>query len=122
VFRPSTGRTRRTPPRLIDMGAPSYMVATSIHALSRSAWCAWFETCGVDVEPDAEESAGGKRSAAEPGRRYRRRLLPLQRHRLHGPDRRLLMLRTSDLVRAANIADPNAFLEAARPHLKAAPS
>jgi MSHA biogenesis protein MshE len=29
-----------TPLRLIDMGAPSYMVATSIHAVSRNASCA----------------------------------------------------------------------------------
>ena len=63
-----------TPLRLIDMGAPSYMVSTSIHAVIAQRLVRLIcETCGVDVEPDAEESRWLEAlGARQPGRRYRR--------------------------------------------------
>src|SRR3954471_21623904 len=46
-----------TPLRLIDMGAPSYMVATSIHAVIAQRLVRLIcESCAIDTEPDAEES------------------------------------------------------------------
>ncbi len=46
-----------TPLRLIDMGAPSYMVATSVHAvLAQRLVRLICESCAADVEPDAQEA------------------------------------------------------------------
>jgi len=112
-----------TPLRLIDMGAPSYMVATSIHAVIAQRLVRLIcETCGVDVEPDAEESRWLQAvGAAEPGRRYRRGKGCSHCNGIGYAGRTgvyEMLEMTPDLVRAANTADPNAFLEAARPHLK----
>jgi len=112
-----------TPLRLIDMGAPSYMVATSIHAVIAQRLVRLIcETCGVDVEPDAEESRWLEAlGARQPGRRYRRGKGCSHCNGIGYAGRTgvyEMLEMTPDLVRAANTADPNAFLEAARPHLK----
>ena len=112
-----------TPLRLIDMGAPSYMVATSIHAVIAQRLVRLIcETCGVDVEPDAEESRWLEAlGASQPGRRYRRGKGCSHCNGIGYAGRTgvyEMLEMTPDLVRAANTADPNAFLEAARPHLK----
>ena len=112
-----------TPLRLIDMGAPSYMVATSIHAVIAQRLVRLIcETCGTDVEPNAEESrwldAIGAQGA---GRRFRRGQGCSHCNGIGYTGRcgvYEMLEMTPDLVRAANRADPNAFLEAARPHLK----
>jgi len=112
-----------TPLRLIDMGAPSYMVATSIHAVIAQRLVRLIcETCGVDVEPDAEESRWLEAlGARQPGQRYRRGKGCSHCNGIGYAGRTgvyEMLEMTPDLVRAANTADPNAFLEAARPHLK----
>ena len=112
-----------TPLRLIDMGAPSYMVATSIHAvLAQRLVRLICETCGVEVEPDAEESRWLEAvGAAKAGQRYRRGQGCSHCNGIGYTGRTgvyEMLEMTPDLVRAANTADPNAFLEAARPHLK----
>jgi MSHA biogenesis protein MshE len=112
-----------TPLRLIDMGAPSYMVATSIHAVIAQRLVRLIcETCGVDVELDAEESRWLEAlGARQPGRRYRRGKGCSHCNGIGYAGRTgvyEMLEMTPDLVRAANTADPNAFLEAARPHLK----
>jgi MSHA biogenesis protein MshE len=112
-----------TPLRLIDMGAPSYMVATSIHAvLAQRLVRLICESCGLDAEPGAEEGrwleAMGARQA---GQRYRRGKGCSHCNGIGYAGRTgvyEMLEMTPDLVRAANTADPNAFLEAARPHLK----
>ncbi len=113
-----------TPLRLIDMGAPSYMVATSIHAVMAQRLVRLIcETCGIDVEPRPEEARWleavvGPRKAEH---RYRRGQGCSHCNGI-GYTGRLgvyeMLEMTPDLVRAANKADPNLFLEAARPHLK----
>jgi len=112
-----------TPLRLIDMGAPSYMVATSIHAvLAQRLVRLICETCGIEVEPDAEESRWLEAvGAAKAGQRYRRGQGCSHCNGIGYTGRTgvyEMLEMTPDLVRAANTADPNAFLEAARPHLK----
>src|SRR5712664_4051836 len=58
-----------TPLRLIDMGAPSYMVATSIHAVMAQRLVRLIcESCAVDVGPDEQEArwleaVGGPRTS-----------------------------------------------------------
>src|SRR6185503_17255776 len=63
-----------TPLRLIDMGVPSYMVATSIHAVIAQRLVRLIcESCPVDVVPDAEEARWLEAvGARQPGGRYRR--------------------------------------------------
>jgi MSHA biogenesis protein MshE len=112
-----------TPLRLIDMGAPSYMVATSIHAVVAQRLVRMIcESCGTDVEPDAEEGRWLDAIGAErAGRRFRRGQGCSHCNGLGYTGRSgvyEMLEMTPDLVRAANKADPNAFLEAARPHLK----
>jgi MSHA biogenesis protein MshE len=112
-----------TPLRLIDMGVPSYMVATSIHAVIAQRLVRLIcESCTVDVVPDAEEGrwleavVGPKWS----GGRYRRGTGCSQCNGLGYSGRSgvyEMLEMTPDLVRAANIADPNAFLEKAKAHL-----
>jgi MSHA biogenesis protein MshE len=112
-----------TPLRLIDMGAPSYMVATSIHAVIAQRLVRLIcETCGTDAEPDAEESRWLDAIGAErAGKRFRRGQGCSHCNGIGYTGRTgvyEMLEMTPDLVRAANKADPNAFLEAARPHLK----
>jgi MSHA biogenesis protein MshE len=113
-----------TPLRLIDMGAPSYMVATSIHAVMAQRLVRLIcESCAVDVEPGAEEArwlesmVGARRSE----HRYRRGQGCSHCNGMGYTGRTgvyEMLEMTPDLVRAANRADPNEFLEAARPHLR----
>ncbi|MEA3192418.1 MAG: biosis protein MshE [Betaproteobacteria bacterium] len=112
-----------TPLRLIDMGAPSYMVATSIHAVIAQRLVRLIcESCAVDVEPDAEESRWIEAlGVGKAGQRYRRGQGCSHCNGLGFTGRTgvyEMLEMTPDLVRAANTADPNAFLEVARPHLK----
>src|SRR5712664_2201314 len=116
-------RAANTPLRLIDMGAPSYMVATSVHAVIAQRLVRLIcESCTVAVVPDAEEGrwleavVGPKWS----GGRYRRGTGCSQCNGLGYAGRTgvyEMLEMTPDLVRAANIADPNAFLETAKTHL-----
>jgi MSHA biogenesis protein MshE len=113
-----------TPVRLIDMGAPSYMVATSIHAVIAQRLVRLIcETCGTDAEPDAEESRWLEAviGPRQPGHKFRRGQGCSHCNGI-GYTGRIgvyeMLEMTPDLVRAANKADPNAFLDAARPHLK----
>jgi len=81
------------------------------------------ESCGVDAEPDAEESRWlDSVAAARPaGQRLRRGKGCSHCNGLGYTGRTgvyEMLEMTPDLVRAANKADPNAFLEAARPHLQ----
>jgi MSHA biogenesis protein MshE len=112
-----------TPLRLIDMGAPSYMVATSVHAVIAQRLVRLIcETCAVDVEPDAHEARWLESVfGSAPARRYRRGQGCSHCNGLGYTGRTgvyEMLEMTPDLVRAANTADPNAFLEAARPHLR----
>jgi MSHA biogenesis protein MshE len=112
-----------TPLRLIDMGAPSYMVATSVHAVIAQRLVRLIcESCIVNVVPDAEEGrwleavVGPKWS----GQRYSRGTGCSQCNGLGYAGRTgvyEMLEMTPDLVRAANTADPNAFLETAKAHL-----
>jgi MSHA biogenesis protein MshE len=113
-----------TPLRLVDMGAPGYMVASSVHAVVAQRLVRVIcESCAEDCQPqDAEArwlaAALGERWSGE---RYRR-----GRGCSHcngsgyagrtGVYEMLEM--TPDLVRAANLADPNAFAAAARPQMQ----
>jgi MSHA biogenesis protein MshE len=113
-----------TPLRLIDMGAPSYMVATSIHAVIAQRLVRLIcESCAIDAEPDAEESRwlDSVAAARAAGQRFRRGQGCSHCNGL-GYTGRIgvyeMLEMTPDLVRAANKADPNSFLEAARPHLQ----
>jgi MSHA biogenesis protein MshE len=113
-----------TPLRLIDMGAPSYMVATSLHAVIAQRLVRLIcESCAEDAAPDPQE-ARWLEAVAAPGARPQK----LRRGRgcshcngigFAGRTGVYEMLEmTPDLVRAANRADPNAFLDAARPQLR----
>jgi len=113
-----------TPLRLIDMGSPSYMVASSLHAVIAQRLVRLIcETCVMEVEPDAQESRWLEAVAVSrpPGLRLRRGkgcshcngIGYLGRTGVYE-----MLEMTPDLVRAANRADPNEFLEAARPHLR----
>jgi MSHA biogenesis protein MshE len=110
-----------TPLRLIDMGAPSYMVATSIHAVMAQRLVRLIcESCAVDAEPDAEESRWLEAVGASL-KSYRRGQGCSHCNGLGYSGRTgvyEMLEMTPDLVRAANSADPNAFLAATRPQLK----
>jgi MSHA biogenesis protein MshE len=115
-----------TPLRLIDMGAPPYMVATSVHAvLAQRLVRLNCESCNTEYRPDTDES---RWLAAEVGEDY-------AGHKyFHGRGcsqcngtgfaGRLgvyeMLEMTPDLARAAVARDPNAFGEAARPQMKGA--
>jgi MSHA biogenesis protein MshE len=112
-----------TPLRLIDMGAPSYMVATSVHAVIAQRLVRLIcESCTVNVVPDAEEGRWLE-SVVGPswsGRRYHRGTGCSQCNGLGYAGRTgvyEMLEMTPDLVRAANTADPNAFLAKAKTHL-----
>jgi MSHA biogenesis protein MshE len=113
-----------TPLRLIDMGAPSYMVATSVHAVMAQRLVRLIcETCAADVQPDAQEA---RWLQAMVGDRWREQQFRRGQGCSHcngmGYTGRTgvyeMLEMTPDLVRAANAAEPNAFLDAARPQLK----
>jgi len=113
-----------TPIRLVDMGAPGYMVATSVHAVIAQRLVRLIcESCSEERAPDEQEvrwleSAIG---ASWTQNKYRR-----GRGCSHcngtgyagrtGVYEMLEM--TPDLVRAANRSDPNLFIEAAHGHLE----
>jgi MSHA biogenesis protein MshE len=113
-----------TPLRLIDMGAPGYMVATSVHAvIAQRLVRLTCESCAVDDKPEGHEarwliSLLGAQWKEHPYKRGKgcTHCNGIGYHGRTGVYEMLEM--TPDLVRAANIADPNKFLEAARPHLK----
>jgi MSHA biogenesis protein MshE len=113
-----------TPLRLIDMGAPSYMVASSVHAVLAQRLVRMIcETCVADVPPNAQEArwleavAGATWSA----KKYRRGQGCSHCNGIGYVGRTgvyEMLEMTPELVRAANSADPNVFLAAARPQLK----
>ena len=113
-----------TPLRLIEMGAPSYMVATSVHAVMAQRLVRLVcETCATDVQPDAEEARWLEAVVGPSWREQRyRRGKGCSHCNGMGYSGRIgvyeMLEMTPDLVRAANVADPNAFLDAARPQLK----
>jgi MSHA biogenesis protein MshE len=113
-----------TPLRLIDMGAPGYMVAASVHAvIAQRLVRVNCETCAADVQPSAQEAKWLEALAGEAwrGKRLRRgKGCPhCNRTGYVGRTGVYEMLEmTPELVRAANVADPNAFLDAARTQLK----
>ncbi|HWA36935.1 MAG TPA: GspE/PulE family protein [Burkholderiales bacterium] len=113
-----------TPLRLIDMGAPRYMVATSVHAVVAQRLVRLIcESCVTDTVPDAQE---GRWLEAVIGagwreRKYRRgqgcsRCNGIGYTGRTGVYEMLEM--TPDLVRAANSTDPNVFLEKAREQMQ----
>jgi MSHA biogenesis protein MshE len=112
-----------TPLRLIDMGAPTYMVATSVHAVMAQRLVRLIcESCATDVEPDAHEARWMESVlGSSPARRYRRGQGCSHCNGVGYTGRTgvyEMLEMTPELVRAANTADPNAFLEAARPTLR----
>jgi MSHA biogenesis protein MshE len=113
-----------TPIRLVDMGVPGYMVATSVHAVIAQRLVRLVcESCTEEREPDAQE---GRWLEAVMGPGWPERKFRHGRGCSHcngtgyagrtGVYEMLEM--TPDLVRAANKADPNAFIDAAHVHLK----
>ena len=113
-----------TPIRLVDMGAPSYMVATSVHAVIAQRLVRLVcESCTEEREPDAQETrwlesvmgAGWNQRKFRHGRGCSRCNGTGYAGRT-GVYEMLEM--TPDLVRAANKSDPNAFIDAAHVHLK----
>ena len=113
-----------TPLRLIDMGVPTYMVATSVHAVIAQRLVRLIcESCPVDVVPDAEE---GRWLQAVTGAEWTRRKYRRGQGCSHcnglgyagrtGVYEMLEM--TPELMRSANLADPNAFLQAAGVQLR----
>ena len=113
-----------TPLRLIEMGAPSYMVATSVHAVMAQRLVRLIcESCGADAQPQAQEARWLEAlvGASWTSQRYRRGKGCSHCNGM-GYSGRLgvyeMLEMTPDLVRAANVADPNVFLDAARPQLK----
>ncbi len=113
-----------TPIRLVDMGVPGYMVATSIHAVIAQRLVRLIcESCTQEREPDAQE---GRWLEAVMGSDWNQRKFRHGRGCSHcngtGYAGRVgvyeMLEMTPDLVRAANRADPNLFIETARQHLK----
>jgi MSHA biogenesis protein MshE len=112
-----------TPIRLVDMGAPGYMVATSVHAVVAQRLVRLIcESCAEVRPPDAQE-ARWLEAALGPdwsGREYRhgRGCSHCNGTGYAGRTGVYEMLEmTPDLVRAANRADPNLFIESAHKHL-----
>jgi MSHA biogenesis protein MshE len=112
-----------TPIRLIDMGAPAYLVATSIHAvLAQRLLRVVCESCAQPYTPDERDQTfiAGAEVGALSGARFKR-----GRGCSHcngsGYAGRIgvyeLMEMTRDLVRAAGRADPAEFIRAARHQL-----
>ena len=110
--------------RLVDMGAPSYMVASSLHAvLAQRLLRLVCESCKEEhrPEPHAERWLEAHFGEQWAGHRFMR-----GRGCSHcngtgyaGRTGVYEMLEMApELVRAAGLADPNAFAEAARPQLE----
>ena len=115
-----------TPIRLIDMGAPSYMVATSVHAVVAQRLVRLnCETCNTEYQPDADES---RWLAAELGDDYAGHKYFHGRGCSHcngsGFAGRMgvyeMLEMTPELARAVVARDPNAFGEVARPQMQGA--
>lgn len=106
------------------MGAPSYMVAASVHAvIAQRLVRVNCESCSVEVQPSAQEARWLESLAGERWRGQRFRRGPgcshCNRTGYAGRTGVYEMLEmTPELVRAANEADPNAFLDAARVQLE----
>ena len=110
-----------TPLRLIDMGAPGYMVASSVHAvLAQRLVRLICETCITDAQPTPQEERWletvgftSKTLKRGQGCSHCNGIGYVGRTGVYE-----MLEMTPDLVRAANVADPNVFLAAARPQLK----
>jgi MSHA biogenesis protein MshE len=113
-----------TPLRLIDMGAPSYMVAASVHAVIAQRLVRLnCESCAADVQPTLHEARWLDAVAGDRWRAQRlRRSAGCPHCNRMGYAGRTgvyeMLEMTPELVRAANEADPNAFLDAAHAQLK----
>ena len=114
-----------TPLRLIDMGAPSYMVAASVHAVIAQRLVRLnCESCAADTAPTAQEARWLEALLGErwdDKRRFRRSAGCSHCNRTGFAGRTgvyEMLEMTPELVRAANKADPNAFLDAARGQLR----
>jgi MSHA biogenesis protein MshE len=112
-----------TPLRLVDMGAPGYMVATSVHAVIAQRLVRLIcESCTEDHVADAHEArwleaVAGPEWAKRPYR-HGRGCSHCNGSGYAGRTGVYEMLEmTPELVRAANRADPNVFMETARRHL-----
>jgi MSHA biogenesis protein MshE len=113
-----------TPIRLVDMGAPGYMVATSVHAVIAQRLVRLIcESCTEEHAPD-EHEARWLEAVAGPDwakTKYRRGrgCSHCNGSGFAGRTGVYEMLEmTPELVRAANRADPNLFIDAARRHLE----
>jgi MSHA biogenesis protein MshE len=113
-----------TPIRLVDMGAPGYMVATSIHAVIAQRLVRLVcESCSTEHQPDAYE---GRWLEATMGPEWQAKKYRRGRGCSHcngsgyaGRSGVYEMLEmTPELVRAANRSDPNLFIETARRVMK----
>jgi len=110
-----------TPIRLIDMGAPHYMVATSVQAvLAQRLLRLVCESCAEPQQPDGLEAswlAAHQAAGNEPAGRYLRGrgCSNCNGTGFHGRSAVYEMLEMSpDMVRALNNNDTNAFIELAR--------
>jgi MSHA biogenesis protein MshE len=115
-----------TPIRLIDMGAPHYMVATSVHAvLAQRLVRLVCESCATPHTPEGHEArwlaAGAAATASLEGARFMRGrgCSNCNGTGFQGRTGIYEMLEMSaDLVRATNRNDPNLFTEIARRQLE----
>jgi MSHA biogenesis protein MshE len=113
-----------TPIRLVDMGAPGYMVATSVHAVIAQRLVRLIcESCSEERGPDEQEvrwlEAFVGATWAQHKYRHGRGCSHCNGTGFAGRTGVYEMLEmTPDLVRAANRADPNLFIEAAHRHLE----
>ena len=112
-----------TPLRLIDMGAPSYMVAASVHAvIAQRLVRLSCDSCSVDAPPSGHEARWLDAALGDRwrGQRFRRGAGCSHCNRTGYAGRTgvyEMLEMTPELARAANQADPNAFLDAARAQL-----
>jgi MSHA biogenesis protein MshE len=113
-----------TPIRLVDMGAPGYMVATSVHAVVAQRLARLIcESCTEEHAPDAQESRWLEAVAGPDWTKHKyRRGRGCSHCNGSGYAGRTgiyeMLEMTPELVRAANRSDPNLFIEAARRHLE----
>ena len=113
-----------TPLRLIDMGAPTYMVAASVHAvIAQRLLRLNCESCAADTQPTAQEARWLEALLGDAWRtrRFRRGAGCSHCNRTGFAGRTgvyEMLEMTPELVRAANKAEPNAFLDAAHDQLR----
>jgi MSHA biogenesis protein MshE len=113
-----------TPIRLVDMGAPGYMVATSVHAVVAQRLARLIcESCTEEHVPDAHEARWLEAVAGPDWTKYKyRRGRGCSHCNGSGYAGRTgvyeMLEMTPELVRAANKADPNLFIEAAHRYLE----